>query len=84
MSNFGINNTTKTTGMKRFVLNPEENKGLSLGEIVDVKVDTFTQKETSKLETLRGLECPRLSFVFEQANNTGGTHIESFNPIEYC
>lgn len=79
----GITNETRTSGMKRFTLDESVNNGLCAGILSKVELEFFEQKEDSKLKSFAGKKTPRLSFIFNEANGSGGTHIESFTPVEF-
>lgn len=84
-----LNNDTKTTGMHHFT--PEKgnvNNGISLGKLVDIKIEYTEVKEDGDWVFFRGNTVPRLAFVFEEIHQTAenkdkepGTFIHTFIPV---
>jgi len=78
-----ITKDTRTKAPLRFKPNMKVNGGLCIGFLSKVVVDTVNIKDNSKLELYRGMEIPRISFIFEGKVKMGAevpSYIHSFMP----
>lgn len=80
-----INKDTRTTGDRQFSPKATIYNGLSLGKLVEIKVDELdTVDSASKWISFRGYKPPRLSFKFVEVTKDGepGNYYHSFIPID--
>lgn len=78
-----INKETRGASVKKIVCKPDVNGGLALVVLSDVDVANAEIKQDSSYVEFRGMEVPRLTFVFTEkviGNEEAGMYFKSYMP----